>query len=446
MTLLELDKAKTVCPLPWLQLSVHADTRLRVCCNSGADGFVHDSEGELVYLDKVNSLENYFNLPWMKQVRSEMLKGQKPQACRKCFLVEDSGGKSIRQCLNDEYKHNEAWHDQFNKTQADGSIDVNLQSIDMGLSNKCNIKCVMCEPSFSYSLKSDFDKLNLGYDVEFAKRANTLWNDNQNLMQMMQNAARANTVNNILTTGGEPFLSKVHQQILQEFIDSNSAKDILLRYHTNCTVQNKKLFEMWNNFKLIDVHLSIDAFGELDEYIRFGTKWSTLEEVVSDIIGHEKTKCDVHTTINILNIFSLPTLYEWIKTKEVNHKLPFHIWMDGPEWLALKVLPPEMLRRARKKLTDYFANVEIKDPDFFKDPICVERKTQIISYIDRAISEGQDIAKYEECLRNLRSLEGLRENGPVDKIVPELKELFKVEKKGNQFFKYLRSIFQTKNL
>ena len=71
-----------------------------------------------------------------------------------------------------------------------------------------------------------------------------------------------------------------------------------------------------------------------------------------------------------------------------------------------------------------FDKVSIDHPPIFNSSVYQERKKQILSYISRAIKEGQDIAMLNECKLKLRSVEKIRKQKPIEMIVPELKSLF----------------------
>jgi MoaA/NifB/PqqE/SkfB family radical SAM enzyme len=242
-----------------------------------------------------------------------MLEGERPQICKKCFQVEDAGGMSVRQGYMQEYRDDEIFHDLVSKTQKDGAIEARVRSLDFSLSNNCNLKCIMCSPDASFPIKKDFDKLGIPYDTEFTKGANENWKDSAFFEKIIPDIS--SDLKTYLTTGGEPFLSKPHMQTLKLMIESGNAENIMLQYHTNCTVDNQRLYEVWNNFKHISVHLSIDAFGELGEYIRFGSNFEKVNKTVDRIISHKKTGSEVHTCVQVLNIFNLDELYDWIKSK-----------------------------------------------------------------------------------------------------------------------------------
>ena len=410
------DFLSSICPLPWLHFSAHLDSTMRICCNTDGTGFILDNEGKTLKLSDVQDLKSYFNLDYYKNIRAQMLRGEKPQSCNKCYEIEKYGSRSVRQDYLDYYLNDENWAFQLLKTDKNtGEIEPKVQSLDLSLSNNCNLKCIMCSPSASYPIKEDYATLGLPYYNDFVEGARNNWKDTSAIDRVMPEVAK--DLRQFLTTGGEPFLSKEHFRILELIVASGRASEVKLSYHTNCTVRNDKLFELWNHFESVSIHFSIDAFGPLNEYIRFKTKWADVEKNVAMMVNHPKTHCEVHTTIQVLNVLQLPDLYEWINTIPNIPKLPFHIWMDQPNWLHLSVLPAELKKAALEKLEAYFAKRA------FTDDQCRERVNQITSYLRRSIEEPWDEKSCEEFKKLIRQFEKLRNTPAIESLVPEFHSL-----------------------
>lgn len=413
---------KTICPLPWMHLSAHLDSTMRICCNTDGNGYVSDNNGNNIKLSEITSVNEFFNLNFYKNIRSKMMKGECPAECNKCYTVEANEGLSTRQSFLKHFQSNTKWLDSVKSTSTAGEITPKVQSLDFSQSNKCNLKCIMCSPDASFLIKSDYDKLGLSYSKEIVEGAHKNWDKNpayDNLIPQI-----LSDLEEILTTGGEPFLNNDHLYIVKLLIKLGAAKNISLTYHTNCTVQNPELFKLWNEFKSINLHFSIDAIGELDEYIRHGTKWSKVEETVKLLVKHPKTNCQVHTTVQVLNIFSLTELYTWMAKIEELNTLPYHIWMDNPTWLKINILPTRLKLFARVKLKQYINGLFQHEGESIH-PHLVEKAQQVLSYLNRSISEPEDNLGREIFIKRIKEFENLRKNNPIEDIVPELKHLFK---------------------
>ena len=343
-----------------------------------------------------------------------MLNGEKPETCRKCYQVEEAGGRSVRHGYLDYFGSTPDFRLLLESTGADGGIHPKVKSLDFSLSNSCNLKCMMCSPEASYGIKADFEKLGIEYNSAFAEGASKNWKNSDAIERIIPELSEH--LSDFLTTGGEPFLSKPHRRILEIIVEKNKAARVSLSYHTNCTVKNEHLYELWKNFRNVRVHLSIDAFGSLNEYIRNGTNWAKLEKNVDWIPSHPKVHPEVHSCVQVLNIFGLKDLYRWIKTKPRIPRLPFHIWMHGPRWLHIDILPDQLKEKAYNELSAYFKQESLRDYEQIN-------ADQILSYLTRSLEAGQDLENFQVFKERIRAFEVLRALPQIESLVPELKGL-----------------------
>ena len=97
--------SKTFCPLPWIHLATRPNGDVRVCCTANASGAGKQDEKTvgLVKKDGVamnlrdHTIEEVFNSHHMRRTRLQMIKGEIPSSCVKCFEEEEKGITSKRQ-------------------------------------------------------------------------------------------------------------------------------------------------------------------------------------------------------------------------------------------------------------------------------------------------------------------------------------------------------------
>jgi len=89
--------SETFCLLPWVHLSTRPDGSMRVCCTANASsvgptndhthygqvGVLKTEDGKPNNLN-VSDFETAWNSTYMKNVRKQMLAGEKPASCLKC--------------------------------------------------------------------------------------------------------------------------------------------------------------------------------------------------------------------------------------------------------------------------------------------------------------------------------------------------------------------------
>ena len=97
--------SKTFCPLPRIHLATRPNGDVRVCCTANASGAGKQDEKTvgLVKKDGVamnlrdHTIEEVFNSHHMRRTRLQMIKGEIPSSCVKCFEEEEKGITSKRQ-------------------------------------------------------------------------------------------------------------------------------------------------------------------------------------------------------------------------------------------------------------------------------------------------------------------------------------------------------------
>ena len=99
------------------------------------------------------------NTPQKIEKRAEMLQGNKPSECSYCWEVEDLGLISDRQTLAVQFfKHN--------KNIVEEATDAGLgyvypKYLEISFTNKCQMACSYCGPSFSSTWQKEIDEHGL---------------------------------------------------------------------------------------------------------------------------------------------------------------------------------------------------------------------------------------------------------------------------------------------
>ena len=104
--------SKTFCPLPWIHLATRPNGDVSVCCTANASGAGKQDEktAGLVKKDGIamnlrdHTIEEVWNSEHMRRTRLQMLNGEIPSSCTKCFSEEAKGITSKRQWESAEWK------------------------------------------------------------------------------------------------------------------------------------------------------------------------------------------------------------------------------------------------------------------------------------------------------------------------------------------------------
>lgn len=378
--------SKTWCILPWIHLSTRPDGQMRVCCTANASsvgatndkihggniGILKDEEGRPNNLN-VADFESSWNSTYMKNVRKQMMAGEKPSSCLKCYKEEAAGHRSKRQWETEYWSKRVSIDELVAETNVDGSIPPKLRYIDLRFGTKCQLACVMCSPHDSSGWIKDWQAVYPKLENEKVKE---IWNwenkgstngssynwHKNNPVFWEQFYQQIPHMKQLYFAGGEALIIEEHYDILEECIRQGVAKDMEIRYNSNGIEWREDLFELWSHFKLVRFHYSVDAFGAHNEYIRYPSDWKRTEEVfhILDTQTTDNVEVTVACAVNALNIYYLPEFIKWKMTqnfKKINMwplgagGINFH-FVYWPAFLNVKVLPKKFKDEVARKIEE----------------------------------------------------------------------------------------------
>ena len=156
-----------------------------MCCTANASGAGEedDKTAGLVKQDGVamnlrdHTIEQVWNSEHMRRTRLQMLNGEIPASCPKCFHEESKGIISKRNWETEVWKERLDIDTIVEQTKDDGSLPVNIPYFDLRLGNVCNLKCVMCSTHDSSSWIKEWKLIYPKYTNEDLKRDQS-WNEN----------------------------------------------------------------------------------------------------------------------------------------------------------------------------------------------------------------------------------------------------------------------------
>jgi hypothetical protein len=400
----------TFCILPWVHLSTRPDGSMRVCCTANASsvGATNDREhGGMVGILKtddgkpnnlnVSDFLSSWNSTYMKNVRRQMMNGEKPPSCLKCYKEEAAGHRSKRQWETEYWSKRVSVDKLIENTNDDGSVPPQLAYIDLRFGTKCQLACVMCSPHDSSGWIKDYKAIFPA--VENASLKTTMqWKDKGSYNGSSYNWHKQNPVfweqfyeqipnmQQIYFAGGESLIIEEHYEILEKCIEMGYAKDLEIRYNSNGVEWRDDLFDLWKHFKLVRFHYSIDSIEEMNDYIRYPSKWKRQKEVfhILDKETSNNVEITVACAVQALNIYYIPDLIKWKLEQNFNK---INMWPFGaggvnyhfvyhPPHLNVKILPNEFKEKCRKKYEEFYpwweANWEKGIPSWHKGKVTYE--------------------------------------------------------------------------
>ena len=184
-----------------------------------------------------------------------------------------------------------------------------VRHLDVRNNNLCNLECTICCSYYSskWAQRLGEDKfVSTEFDIDLED------------------------VQHIYFAGGEPLINPTHWKVLDNI---KNPHNVSLQYNSNLGVV-KNIDKYWPKFKKVSVNASMDAVGQLGEYLRYGTKWDKWVQNIEYASNFADLK--LNPTISVLNIFHLKEIEEWS-----NYPIDYNILTD-PQHLCVSVLPKKL--------------------------------------------------------------------------------------------------------
>jgi len=317
------------CVLKWYHLEMHLGTGLSHSCYHCPT-------------QKIPLGADLHNTPQKIEKRAEMLQGNKPSECSYCWDVEDLGLISDRQTLAVQFfKHN--------KNIVEEATDAGLgyvypKYLEISFTNKCQMACSYCGPSFSSTWQKEIDEHG-SYNLSQQE----YWNgdeyrekDSQYVTKFWKWFPQAYEHLFVLrVTGGEPLLDKNTYKLL-EYVKDNPREGLTFHCNTNLMVTENRVKKYINLVKDIPntkLYVSIDSWGKQAEYIRHGLDIEHFEHNLHLVLANG-IEVGIMNTFNFLSIHNLDEfLFKMAELKNTYKELitidiPY---MTSPEHLSAQI-------------------------------------------------------------------------------------------------------------
>jgi MoaA/NifB/PqqE/SkfB family radical SAM enzyme len=305
--------SSTFCILPFSHLSTTTTGEIRLCCRSKPIGHI-----------KNQSLKQVWSSEKMDNIRQDFIDNKKISECDTCWKSEAKNIVSLRQGQN--IARISEFGDGVRKFLKHEEIP--LPTLELKLSNRCNLMCKMCSPAASTKWVNSWTKLSSFFDEDYSNWVDKVISTNQlyknpNLDLFLSNPSFSDDFETLAPSlklidfaGGEPLIDPIHYSILKKVIEKGQSKNTTLRYSTNLTVlsfQKFDVLELWNQFKEVHLTISVDGHSKLNEYIRQGTKSSVFEkniEIIKNLPKVTSIKCS--TTLSAYNALFIAETIDYI--------------------------------------------------------------------------------------------------------------------------------------
>ena len=282
----------------------------------------------------------------------QFLNGEWPETCERCRVAEEFGGNSRR--LSELAKFKDSFTEALNQTKPDGTVESpKILSVDLRPGNLCNLSCRMCSPVASSKWVNEWSRLNYQW-FEPSKEQLKVYDwfkDNDNLKSMSDRLLKTEHLH---FGGGEPLFIQETFDLLNYCIDQGISKNIKLSYNTNLTKLPDKVFEIWPQFKSIDLLVSLDGVGKVNDYIRSGSNFSEIDKnlnfVDQNFTNLNLSEASIMCTVQIFNVFDLENLFNYTKSFSNISPFPELTPLYMPDEFSIQQLSQDLKSQAIKSI------------------------------------------------------------------------------------------------
>lgn len=317
-------KSKTYCPYPFIGASLQSDGVTLPC-------------GQYMNVAPFTAnqpIEDARNSKHMQEMRMKMLSNEHDSGCQ-CPAEEAAGMKSMRQHAVEKFGFQ-----PFGK----------LKTVELFFDNVCNLKCRMCASPYSH----------LWFDEEKELYGTTL-SPTKYVKRNIADELDVSELEEIKIYGGEPLQSLEAEKFFMELLNNADVSNLSIEMSTNATkLPMKNTLEVFKKCKELKLNLSIDAYGELNNFIRSGSNWNEIEsnmqffDSLYDLRdGH--TLIVVHSAVGVYNINCIHELNNFVKEKYPRF-LKLQQLIQFPVFLNIQNLPDDY-----KKLIEPFTDQQTKN-------------------------------------------------------------------------------------
>lgn len=432
---------QTFCSSPWLHLRIDYSGTY-IPCRWFVNRTDYLTSSTRHNISEIGLLE-YFNSDEMCNVRTKLLSGEPISNCQGCLYEESFGkvGGRKKQLFRSKLDNLDTFNESFTSSphypyfefsqHNNGRTTSHPIDLQIDLSTTCNSSCIMCSPTSSSKLVSEYQSLNKLSPVLFNNPQRTKsWADNPVLVEkFVSDLKEMPELEYIHLLGGETLYVESFYTICNALIDAGLSKNIIMGTTTNGTIWSDRLAKIIPEFKEFHLGISLESVSPLNDYIRYPSSVTSVLGIFSKFVELRSASTTLHLTAritpSILSIMQLDGLLQYLYDQNVTAE-SCKLLRDPPS-LRLELLPKDLLATAIDRLKAVAArNGLVRQPkilDIRNHSLSQQvMSNTIFDYVD-VLSTMSDVADAEQQRHDLAeflmSFETIHKNCILD-YAPEL--------------------------
>lgn len=419
--------SKVFCNVPWKEVHINADGTYHSC--GAQPNKISGSIDAGTYNVFKMTIPEWINSQHQIDARHKKLTDQADSLCNMCYHEELLGSSSKR--LKENHKSNilqENFDTSFNSSpdypvfkfsEDNNGLTDNLypESYHISLGNECNLACRMCSPWASSKIAVQMIK-----EGTYTGSARLNWTQDESAWNHVVDYICATpNLKFVHLIGGEPLMNPKFEELVDLLLAAGKT-DIYLGFTTNGTVFNEGLLQKLNAFRHVDIGVSIECLGELNDLIRQGSDTQTVLDNIDLYLKHRK-QGHVYVTVrpvpSALSVHELDALFKWCVSRELDVMTNMLV---RPAYQQIAQLPADVKEQLLEKYGqwEYSEPAPVhsnpRDPTWFKQHIDKEVKSIIT-----ALKQVNDPALTQELYDKLHLWHWLEKPQIANYFYPNLK-------------------------
>jgi MoaA/NifB/PqqE/SkfB family radical SAM enzyme len=389
------------CNVPWVEVHINADGTYHSC--GAQPNTVSGTLAATVNNVHRMTIPEWINSSHQCRARLKKLKGEPEDLCGMCYAEDRSGSSSKRTNENLKSKISNLNFAKTYRTTPDRAMfdhstttgetdNLRPYSYHISLGNECNLSCKMCNPTASSRLA-----VELIQEGTYSGPARMNWTTDP--------VAWGHVVDYICSTqdlrfvhiiGGEPLMNIRFEDLVDRLISAGKT-DIYLGFTTNGTIIDVPLIKKLNAFRHVDIGISIEAVGQLNDLIRNG---SSTQQVLDNIDTYLQHRSESHVYVTLravpsaLSVHNLDDLYRWCISRKLDVMTNMLNW---PKYQRISNLPQDVKNRLLNQYSQWEYSEPMpgisnpRDPNRFREHIDNEIRAVINCLQQANVAEETEI-------------------------------------------------------
>jgi len=330
------------CIIPFIVLNCRPNGTLKTC--SQAEG-AEPIPGFNLNQDK---LESFWNSDWMMDFRRRKIAGERISQCEGCKRVEKTGNKSKRQI------YLERFYDKYkNRINPNGYVNEMPAWWEFRLSSVCNSACLICTPQNSTLIEKEHRKRYhqlSKYDREQVDGCTKNQLGNGRFLRDFWK--HVDSIDAIELHGGEPLIDDNVIDTLEKLVNLGHSKRMHLHVHSNINKIDDHIIDLLNEFQSGWFGVSIDAYGEENDFLRWPSKWDIVDSNFRRIHLHSGWSKTITSSVTVYQCLTLWKLLDWYLEFQNEWDIYFY-HVHSPDRFAVEMIDIEKRREAANEIESY---------------------------------------------------------------------------------------------